>query len=173
MSPIKNYIRLINKLDKRIGTVVSWFTTLLVLVVCYDVLTRYLLKESSVAVQEIEWHLFSIIFLMGASFTLRSEKHVRVDLFYSRLSPKRKALINLLGTLILLIPFCLLVIYSSKDFVINSFNIGESSPNPGGLPARYILKAILPVSFFLILLQGIAQLFESFLVLINNPSEKD
>jgi TRAP-type mannitol/chloroaromatic compound transport system permease small subunit len=83
--------RFIDGLIKRTGKLTSWFTSLLVLVVCYDVFTRYFLKESSVAVQELQWHLFAVIFLIGAAYSLKKDRHVRIDLIYSRLSAKGKA----------------------------------------------------------------------------------
>ena len=133
----------------------------MVLVVCYDVVTRYFLKKSSVAVQELEWHLFAIIFLVGAAYTLKYDRHVRVDVLYMKFKPKTKAWVNFLGSLIFLLPVCLIGIWSSKNFVMNSFLIGEGSPDPGGLPARYILKAVIPIGFFLLLLQGMALSFRS------------
>lgn len=160
---MKSYIVLIDKLNEKIGTAVSWLTIVLVLVTCYDVIVRYIFKESSVAFQELEWHLFAIIFLVGAAYTLKMDEHVRVDIFYSRFSKEKKALVDLVGSILFLIPFTLMVIYSSKDFVINSFIIKETSPDAGGLPARYIVKAFIPLSFFLLLLQGIALSFKSFL----------
>lgn len=170
---MKSYIKIINKLNERIGKAVSWLTLALVLITCYDVIVRYVFRESSVAFQELEWHLFSIIFLLSAAYTLKIDDHVRVDLFYSRFSENKKALTDFIGSVIFLIPFCLLVIYSSKDFVVNSFLMKETSPDAGGLPARYIIKAFIPVSFFLLLLQGIAVTFKSFTTLKtkNNPAE--
>jgi len=162
---IRYYIRFIDKLNEKIGSMVSWLTTLLVLVVCYDVFTRYLLRKASIAVQELEWHLFAVIFLIGSSYTLRHDRHVRVDVLYGRLKETQRAWINLVGGVILLIPFCLLVIYTSSDFVINSFLMGETSPDPGGLPARYVLKACIPFGFTLLLLQGLSMIFKSLLIL--------
>ena len=159
-------------MNEGIGKVIAWLTLLLVLVVCYDVVTRYVFKFSSVGVQELEWHLFAVIFLMGGAYTLKHEKHVRVDIIYSRLTERNQALINLIGAGLLLIPFCLLIVSSSIDFVWNSFIIGESSPNPGGLPARFILKAVLPISFMLILLQGVSVLFKSILILSGKSMKK-
>jgi len=157
--------------NSKIGYYISWFTGLLVLIVSFDVFTRYFLKESSVAVQELEWHVFALIFLIGAAYTLKSDKHVRVDIFYSRLSERKKAWINFIGTLLFLIPFCVVVIYASLDYVTSSFSILESSPNPGGLPARYLLKAVIPISFFFILLQGFSLLLKSLLVILNASME--
>lgn len=169
---LKGYIQLIDRINEKIGYGVSWLTTLMVLIVCYDVFTRYVLKASSVAVQELEWHLFAIIFLIGAAYTLKEDKHVRVDVLYSRLSPSGKAWVNFLGSLIFLIPFAMLTIWASLNFVKSSFMMGETSPNPGGLPARYMLKACIPIGFFLILLQAIALALRSLLTILgktDNP----
>ena len=160
---LNRYIYITGKFISTSGKVISWLTAVLVLLVCYDVFTRYLLKTSSVAVQELEWHIFAIIFLLGAAYTLKTDDHVRVDVFYSKFSDRGKAWINLCGTIIFLIPFCLLLIFASKNFVLNSFNIAETSPDPGGLPARFLLKSIIPIAFILILLQSLSLMFQSIL----------
>jgi len=170
MNMLKRFIKFVDGLNEKVGSVVMWLTTLLVLVVCYDVFTRYLLKESSVAVQELEWHIFGIIFLLGAACTLKEDKHVRVDVFYTRFSDRGKAWVNLLGSIVFLMPFALLVIWTSKDFVINSFIIKEMSPNPGGLPARYLLKASIPLGFMLLFLQSLSLTFKSLLKIIEKDS---
>lgn len=171
---MKSYISFINRLNYKIGSAVSWLTIILVLVTCYDVTVRYIFKESSAAFQELEWHLFAIIFLAGSAYTLNVNDHVRVDLFYSRLPVKKKALVDFIGSVLFLIPFCLLVIWSSFDFVNISFVMKETSPDAGGLPGRYILKAFIPISFLLLLLQGIALTFKSFLNLRSeNPDQAD
>ena len=159
--------RWIDVFNEWFGNIVIWLSTLMVLVVCYDVTTRYFFKKSSIAVQELEWHLFGFLFLLGAAYTLKHDRHVRVDVIYDRLSEKKRAFIDIIGTLLFLIPFSLLVIYTSKNFVINSFLIKEGSPNPGGLPYRFILKSAIPVGFFLVLLQGISLLIRNFFILTD------
>lgn len=163
-------VRWIDWLNEKLGLLIAWLTTLLVLVVCYDVFSRYLLKKSIVAVQELEWHLFAMIFLLGAAYTLKHDKHVRVDVIFNRLSPKKQAWVNLVGSLFFLIPFCLLVMWASMSFVSHSFAIREVSPDPGGLPARYLLKAAIPVGFFFLLLQGISQFFSSLLAILDTSA---
>lgn len=162
-------VRLIDGLNERVGVAISWLTTVMVLVVCYDVFTRYFLRSSSVAVQELEWHLFAVIFLIGAAFTLKHEGHVRVDVFYSRMSPRGKAIIDLIGGLVFLIPFSLLVVWTSKNFISMSWTIQEISPDPGGLPYRWALKAMIPAGFVLVLLQGIAMTIRALFVVIGRP----
>jgi TRAP-type mannitol/chloroaromatic compound transport system permease small subunit len=173
----KKYIKFADAFSEKSGAYISWLTTVMVLVVCYDVVTRYFLKSSSVAIQELEWHLFAAIFLLGAAYTLKADRHVRVDVLYVKFSPKTRAWVNLLGCLIFLIPFCILIIISSKNFVINSIKVMETSPDPGGLPARFLLKAFIPLGFAMLLAQGISMLLKSLLVIrgvsLNNEETAD
>ena len=167
------YVRFAESLSERVGLAVSWLTAVLVLVVCYDVFTRYLLQNSLVAVQEMQWHLFALVFLLGAAYTLKHDRHVRVDVLYSQFSPRTKALVNFVGSLLFLVPFCLIGIWASQMFVKTSFMIGETSPDPGGLPARFILKSAIPVGFFLVLLQGVALSFKSLAVVMGWYDEEE
>lgn len=162
MKLVDNYIRIVDKINKTVGKYTSWLSTILVLVVVFDVISRYVFNDSSVAIQEAEWHIFAILFLMGSAYTLLVDNHVRVDLFYSKFSAKKKAWIDLIGIILFFIPFVFAVFYTSINYVENSFLLSESSPDPGGLPMRYALKAIIPISFFLLLLQGISLLLKSF-----------
>lgn len=159
---------IIDRFIKQIGTVVSWLTLLLVLVIVIDVLMRYVFNTTSAASFELEWHLFALIFMLGASYTLQQDKHVRVDVFYHRFSEKNKAWVNAVGTAFLLLPFCAIACWESLSFVESSFIFKETSPDPGGLPARYIIKACIPIGFFLLGLQGINLLLRSITTLLNH-----
>ena len=161
LNVLRKFVRFVDALNERVGTAVSWFTTLLVLTVCLDVFTRYFLRRSSVAVQELEWHFFAVIFLLASAWALKHNKHVRVDVLYMNFKPRNQALVNLIGSLLFLLPFAVIAIWSSQNFVLNSFRIGEVSPDPGGLPARFILKSMIPLGFSLILLQGLAMAVRS------------
>ena len=145
------------------GRTVAWLTLALVLLVSYDVTMRYLFQDGSVALQELEWHLFALIFLLGAAYTLKHDEHVRVDLIYHArwMSERRRAWVNLLGTLFFLLPFCVLIIVSSWPFVENSYTLNEHSPDPGGLPYRYLIKMMIPLCFVLLILQGVAIIIRS------------
>lgn len=162
-------VRLIDGLNNRVGYFTSWLSTLLVAVVCYDVVTRYILRSSSVAVQELEWHIFSVLFLIAAAYTLKMDGHVRVDVFYSIMTPRWKAVIDFAGSLVFLIPFSILVIWTSQNFISMSFMTHETSPDPGGLPYRWLLKAMIPAGFVLVLLQGVAIAVRSFFTMIGRP----
>ncbi|MCR9250421.1 MAG: TRAP transporter small permease subunit [bacterium] len=157
----------IDTLNEYVGKAVSWLTTILVLVICFDVIMRYLFTWSSAAVFELEWHIFASIFMVGSAYALKHDKHVRVDLFYSKFSEKKKAWVNLIGTLIFLFPFCIVIIWTSIPFVQNSFRILETSPDPGGLPARFIIKSTIPIGFILLLLQGVSIVTNSLKTIVN------
>lgn len=156
---------------ERSGGVVSWLALLLVVVVVYDVFTRYVLSASSVAVQELEWHIFALLFLLAASYTLKHNRHVRVDVFYVRLTRKQQAMVDIMGGIFFLLPFTLVIIFTSWSYVSNSFFILESSPDPGGLPYRFVLKAAIPLGFMLFLVQGVAEIFRSILVITDKPDK--
>lgn len=155
----------VDYLQEKVGIGVAYIAALLVLVVSYDVVSRYLFSISSLALQELEWHLFAILFLLSAGWTLKHDKHVRIDLFYNKFSNKYRHILNIVGVMIFLIPFCLIMIWASIDFVTTSFAVGETSPDTGGLPARYLLKSLIPLSFFLLLLQGIVLVLKSIISL--------
>ena len=165
---LKGYITFSDKIIEWSGRSVSWLTGLLVLIICYDVIMRYLFNSSSVAIYELEWHIFALIFLLGAAYALKHDRHVRVDVFYSRFPKKAKAWVNLIGTIFLLGPFCWVLIIQGSDFVTNSFGLSESSPDPGGLPARYLIKAAIPAGFGLLLIQAISIAFKNVLELLRN-----
>lgn len=165
-------IRLIDQLNEGCGRAVSWCTTALVLVVCIDVFFRYQMGRSSPWGMELEWHLFALIFLLGAGYTLKHDEHVRVDLFYDRFPLRDKAWVNFLGSLLFLLPWTALLLYFSLQFAYSSFLIREGSSNPGGLPMRYLIKAAIPLGFFLLFLQGVAELLRALIQLREKISEK-
>jgi TRAP-type mannitol/chloroaromatic compound transport system permease small subunit len=167
MNAIKWLSRFIDGLNEWVGRGTAWVTLGLVLVVFTDVVMRYLFNTSFVFTQELEWHLFGFIFLIGAGYTLLHDGHVRVDIIYQRLGSKGRAWINLCGVLLFLIPGCVMVITTSWQFAANSFAILEGSPDPGGIPYRFIIKGCIPVGFTLLLLQGISLGLHSFLQVLG------
>lgn len=163
---------IIDRMQKIAGGAAAVITVLLLLVICYDVVTRYIFNSSSVALQELEWHLYSLIFLLGAGYTYLTNEHVRIDVFHSRLSARKQMVVELAGILLFLIPFCITGIVSSEFFVTNSWQVLERSPDGGGLPGRYILKAMIPLSFFFLLLAGLSTFIKTWLCFRSIGGEK-
>ena len=116
---------------------------------------RYVFQSGSIGLQELEWHLFSIIFLIGAAYTLKHDEHVRLDVLYRShiISDKHRAWLDVFGGFFILLPFCILIIVSAEPFVKQAFLHNEASPDPGGLPARWFIKSMIIVSFVLLLIQ--------------------
>ena len=160
-------VRWIDQLNDRVGRATSWLTAVMVVVTTSDVLLRYVFNTSFVFIQELEWHLFAVLFLMAAGYTHLKGKHVRVDILYTRLSPRRQALVDLVFGVLFLFPTCFLLIKSSLPFVAHSWAVLEGSPDPGGLPARYLLKAVIPVGFILIGLQGISETIKNTYIVLR------
>ncbi len=146
---------IIDKTIKYLAYLTAFVLIILVLLVVYDATARYLFSTGSIALQELEWHLFDIVILFGIAYTLKEGAHVRVDIFYAHYSAKRKALINIISSLFFILPFSFLIIYISIDFVHMSFLQNETSSNPGGLEYRYLVKALLPLGFVFLVLQAI------------------
>ncbi len=170
---MRKFVKLLDSFSERTGGIVSWLALVLVVVTAYDVFARYIFKAGSVALQELEWHIFSVIFLLAAAYTLKKDAHVRVDLIYARLSARGKAIIDLLGSLFFLLPFCAIVIYTSAGFVESSWAVLEGSGDPGGLPGRYALKATIIVGFVLLGAQGISQAARSLATIIDPPASDE
>ena len=152
---------LLEKIIKKIGDTCSWLSFMLVILISLDVFLRYVFNFSSASLYELELHMFAMIFLIGSSLTLQRDEHVRVDVFYNKFSDKGKNIINLVGNIIFLLPFSLVIFYTSIPFVEDSFRILESSPDPGGLPFRFIIKSIIPISFLLLVTQGLLNIFKN------------
>jgi len=173
MDFLKSIATRIDAINEWVGRGVSWVTTGLVVVVFVDVVMRYAFKTSFVFTQELEWHLFAFIFLMGAGYTLLHDGHVRVDIIFQRLSTKGQAWVNLIGCLVFLFPGCYLVIVTSYGFAAESFRLMEGSPDPGGIPYRYILKACIPLGFSLFALQGVSLFIHSLLTIAGRGEDRE
>jgi len=144
-----------SKLNKYIGNITAVLMLLVMLNVFVDVLLRYFFHTGSIASQEMEWHLFSVMFLFGISYALSDESHVRVDFIYDNLKPKSKAYINIFGTIFFLIPFALFIAYGSYEFVLDAYSFNEISEDPGGLTHRWIIKAMIPLSMIVLVISAI------------------
>ena len=138
-----------------VGRITAWSSFALAAVMGGNVLLRYVFHTGSVWSQELEWHLMAPICLFGMSYALRHGEHVRVDVMFAGFSQRAKDFVELVSALILM-AICLIVIWLSFNYVMQSWSVGEGSANPGGIPARYILKAIIPLGFALMFVQGLA-----------------
>lgn len=166
---LKKIEHFIGHLADLLGKLSAILLLLLVLNVFYDVIMRYVFNDVSIGMQELEWHLFSVVFLLGIPYTLQHDGHVRVDLIYERLSVKQQTVIDLLGYLCFVLPFAALVAYYGWGFAEESFKLAEKSGDPGGLHYRWLIKGAIPFSFAALLLTTVGLVLRSFRVLQPDP----
>lgn len=143
------------------GRILAWLTLLMMLTLCLVVALRYGFEIGSVALQEAVTYLHGCIFMLGAAYTLKRDGHVRVDIFYRRFSPRAKAWVNSLGGILFLLPLCVYIFIVSWDFVAQSWWIREVSSEPGGIPAVFLLKTLIPLTAVNLGLQAIALVLQS------------
>lgn len=157
-------IKLESVFDRVIDGVAKVISILLLLMICnvfYDVVMRYFFHNSSVGMQEMEWHLFSIVILYGVGVALKNEGHVRVDFLYEKYSEKTKAVVNILGTIFFLLPLALLVAFGSVEFVLDAYGVGEISEDPGGLTHRWIIKSMIPAAMVFLVFSAVGYVIKN------------
>lgn len=179
---IESYIARVNRLMDFLGALAASLLILLVVIMAYNVVARYAFSDSSIGLEELSWHFYAAIFLLGIPYALKSGAHVRVDLLFEKFSPRKQAIVDLAGSVLFLLPTCLVIIWAGwhftaaayqlgvqPDSVSSFFNqlvstgIGEKSQDPGGLLNRWIIKAVIPLSFFFLLLASSAFMLERWL----------
>lgn len=160
---------MIDAFISRLGRAVAWLNLLLVAVVIAQVVLRYGFHHGLVPLEELMWHLYATAFMCGFSYALVRDAHVRVDLLHSRWSARTRARMEVAGILLLLLPFAFVLFHQSLDWVAVSYRLGESSQNPTGLPYRWLIKAVIPLSFGLLLLAALSRLWREWPIAVGRP----
>jgi len=159
--------------NEQLGSIVAWLTIPMVVGTFIITVLRYAFSLNWIWMQEGMLWLHAVVFMMAAAYTLNRDEHVRVDIFYREFSPVTKAWVNLLGSVVLLLPVAGLLIVMSWDYVATSWLIGEGSREAGGLPYPFVplLKSVIPAAFILVGLQGIAIIIDSIAIILARSSE--
>ncbi|TWX51680.1 TRAP transporter small permease subunit [Colwellia hornerae] len=157
----------IDRVTDNTGKIISWLTLLMVLLTFFIVVLRYGFNIGWIAMQESVLYFHGTVFMLGAAYTLKADGHVRVDIFYQNFSIKVKALVNLFGALLLLLPVCIFIFYISFDYVASAWRIMERSPEAGGLPFVYLSKSLLLIMAITMSLQGIAEICRNLQILLS------
>jgi len=166
--------RAIDALNARIGRALIWLVLIMVLVSAGNAVSRYLLNQSSNAWLELQWYLFSIVFLVCAGYTLLNDEHIRIDVISSHLSRRAQIWIDIFGTVFFLLPMSILIMWLSWPVFVNAWVSGEISSNAGGL-IRWPVRLLVPLGFFLLSLQGVSELIKRIAWLrrlIPDPGER-
>ncbi len=169
MAPTRGLAAIADSLDvviDRIGRVTGWCSLAIVLVMAYNVLLRYFFRTGSVAMQELEWHLMAPICMLGLSYAILKDGHVQVDILFGSFPPRLQRIIEFISTVLVVIVIAILL-KLSIPYVMQSYNIGEKSPDPGGLTHRWVVKAMLPLGFALLLIQSVAAMLRAFIPILD------
>jgi TRAP-type mannitol/chloroaromatic compound transport system permease small subunit len=160
---------LLDRLAEATGRLIAWLTLGMVLITFTVVILRKLLETGSIALQESVTYLHACVFMLGAAYTLKHDGHVRVDILYQKFTPRARAWVDLLGTLLLLFPVCLFIFFSSLEYVIASWSLLEGSREADGLDGVFLLKTAIPVMALLLLLQGCSIVLHKLLLIAGHP----
>ena len=170
---MQRLIRIADALDTAIdwiGRIAAWSSLALVLLMAYNVLLRYFFRTGSVALQEMEWHIMAFLVLICMAYTTLKDGHVQVDILFSRFPAAAKRLIALVSATMMVV-IAAILLKLSIPYVMQSYLIGESSPDPGGLPNRWMLKALMPAGFALLLLQSFSAWLRALTACIGGPEQ--
>lgn len=163
--------RLLESVNETTGRALSWLTLAMVLITATVVLLRYAFDTGWIALQESVNYMHAAVFMLGAAYAYRHGAHVRVDIFYSGFSARRKAAVDLAGNLLLLLPVCVFLVWISAGYVAQSWRIRETSLETGGLPFVYLLKTGIPLAAVLLAIQAVADSFRQILTLLHPDGE--
>ena len=158
---------LIDKINETIGRFVSWAALFMVLITLVIVILRYFFDTGWIAMQESVVYLHAALFMMGAAYTLKHDGHVRVDIFYGKMSTRGQSWVNLFGAIVLLLPVCLLILIDSWEYVTDAWHVMEGSREAGGIPGVYLLKSLIPMFSRLMILQGVSESLKAIEILKN------
>jgi len=163
-------VHIIDAFTDRCGRFLAWLTLGMAVITALIVVLRYGFNIGSIMAQESVIYMHGALFLLGAGYALKAGAHVRVDIFYRNFNPRTKAWVNSLGGIVFLLPLCVFILVSSWDYVSESWGMRESSPEPGGIPAVYLLKSLLPLAAINLALQGVAEILRSALLLAQSET---
>ena len=169
MNVLRACVHYIDIFTDRCGRLLAWLVLAMALLTTIVVVLRYGFNTGSIMAQEAVTYMHGCLFMLGAAYALKSEAHVRVDIFYRNFSERGRAWVNSLGGIVFLMPLCAFIGVSSWSYVTESWAILETSPEPGGIPAVFLLKSLLPLMAVNLFLQGLAETLRSTLVLVDEP----
>lgn len=165
-------LELIDSFTEGLGRALAWLIPLMMIITALVVVMRYGFQQGATALQESVTYLHGLVFMLGAAYTLRHDGHVRVDILYRNFSVRQRAWVDSLGTLIFLFPLCGLILLTSWEFAGKAWAIREVSVEPGGLPAVFLLKTLIPLMAVNLALQGVAELMRNARLLMRDGADQ-
>ncbi len=166
-------VEFLNGIVRRVAEVAAWFNVVLIAVIVIQVVMRYGFNKGLVPLEELMWHLYAVAFMFGMAYAVTNDSHIRVDLVHMALPRRVQHVFEILGILLLLMPFLWILFDHSLGWVLEAYRVGESSANPTGLPHRWIIKAVVPATMVLIFIAALARLIQEVMLLLHHGKEPD
>jgi len=170
MPALRACVHYMDIITDRTGRLLAWLVLAMALLTTAVVVLRYGFNIGSIMAQEGVTYMHACLFMLGAAYALKSGAHVRVDIFYRNFSPRTRAWVNSVGGIVFLMPLCAFIFFSSWNYVSESWIVRETSPEPGGIPAVFLLKSVIPLMALNLFLQGLAEILRNALVLVEAPT---
>jgi len=170
MPALRACVHYMDIITDRTGRLLAWLVLAMALLTTAVVVLRYGFNIGSIMAQEGVTYMHACLFMLGAAYALKSGAHVRVDIFYRNFSPRTRAWVNSVGGIVFLMPLCAFIFFSSWNYVSESWIVRETSPEPGGIPAVFLLKSVIPLMALNLFLQGLAEILRNALVLVEEPT---
>ena len=170
MPALRACVHYMDIITDRTGRLLAWLVLAMALLTTTVVVLRYGFNIGSIMAQEGVTYMHACLFMLGAAYALKSGAHVRVDIFYRNFSPRTRAWVNSVGGIVFLMPLCAFIFFSSWNYVSESWIVRETSPEPGGIPAVFLLKSVIPLMALNLFLQGLAEILRNALVLVEDPT---
>lgn len=164
-------VEFLNGIVRRVGEFAAWFNVILIGVIVVQVVMRYGFSKGLVPLEELMWHLYAVAFMFGMAYAVTNDSHIRVDLVHMALPKRVQHVFEILGILFLLMPFLWILFDHSLGWTIEAYRVGESSANPTGLPHRWIIKSVVPITMVLIFIAALARLIQEFMLLLHHGKE--
>jgi TRAP-type mannitol/chloroaromatic compound transport system permease small subunit len=166
------FCKRIDAFIERLGSVICWLNTILLVNIVVQVILRYALGEGKIWLEELEWHFYAVLILVGLSYCLVTDNHVRLDVFYRKFRTTRQEYVDLLGMIFLVLPLFSVLLFHGLGFLATAWHVNESSPHPLGLPYWWIIKAFIPVTMALVLLAALSRIVRAVVVITQIKKEQ-
>ena len=164
-------VAFLNSIVRRIAETTAWLNVVLIGVIILQVVMRYGFNKGLVPLEELMWHLYAVAFMFGMAYAVTNDSHIRVDVMHMALPKRAQHVFEILGILLLLMPFLWIVFDHSLDWTLQAYRVNESSANPTGLPYRWIIKSVVPITMFLIFIAAVARLIQEISLLVHHGKE--
>ncbi len=161
------FCQVVDGLIRRIGKAVAWLNTLLVINILVQVILRYALGEGKIWLEELQWHLYGVCIMFGIAYGIIEDAHIRLDLLHQRFSPRKKEYVEFFGTLFLILPLVTILFFHGLSFVQTAWRVNEMSSHPLGLPWRWLIKSVIPISMALIALASVSRMIRAAAVIFT------